>query len=310
MDRRQAYLATWLVALTVAQAATLLAVYRLFVQTRTGQAVDTISLTANWIGRDELERPVNLVLNAMSVVSLALVTALVFFIAVFRRRFLLAVVATLVIAGANLSTQLLKLRGLRPDYGIDPDRVDVGNTLPSGHTTIAASVAIALILVLPRAISGPGALALTGWAAFAGVATLAAGWHRPSDAVAAFLVAGVWASAAGLLLVAFDRTDPPGSGFSRPPGAAVLLVLSGLGALALAGVLLWLTHDVINWSIEELSPRRFLVAYAGGAVGIAGTACLVLGLVAATVPYLVPRRSPLERPQPDLPPDSSIDRVS
>jgi membrane-associated phospholipid phosphatase len=279
----------WLIALTAAQAAALLVVYRLFVQTRTGQAVDTIALTANWIGRDELERPVNVVLNAMSVVSLALVTALVFFIAVYRRRFLLAVAATVVIAGANITTQLLKYRGLRPDFGIDPDRVDVGNTLPSGHTTIAAAVAIALIMVLPRAITGAGALALTGWAAFAGIATLAAGWHRPSDAVAAFLVAGVWASASGLLLLVFDRNEPAPD-LVRPPRSAVLLVQIGIGAAVVATVLLWLTHEVVDWSIEELSVRRFMVAYAGGAAGIGATACLVLGLVAASVPYLVPRR--------------------
>jgi membrane-associated phospholipid phosphatase len=285
----------WLLALTAAQAAALLAVYRVFVQTRTGQAVDTIALTANWIGRDELERPVNLVLNAMSVVSLALVTVLVFFIAVVRRRFLLAVVATVVIVGANVTTQILKYSGLRPDLGIDPERVNVGNTLPSGHTTIAAAVAIALILVLPRAITSAGALALTGWAAFAGIATLAAGWHRPSDAVAAFLVAGVWSSAAGLLLVVFDSTQPAPDPI-RPPRAAILLLQAGTAAMAVAMGLLWLTHDVVDWSIEELSVQRLLVAYAGGAVGIAATASLVLGAVAAGVPYLVPRRSSVEEP--------------
>ncbi|MDR7273830.1 phosphatase PAP2 family protein [Catenuloplanes atrovinosus] len=290
MDRRQAYLAIWLVLLTAAQSAALLAVYRVFVQTRTGQAVDTISLTANQIGRDELEGPVTLVLNAMSVVSLALVTALVFFIAAIRRRYLLAVVAIVIIVGANVTTQLLKLRGLRPDYGIDPDRVTVGNTLPSGHTTIAASVAIAFILVLPRALSGPGTIAVAVWSAFAGVATLAAGWHRPSDAVAAFLVAGVWASAACLLLVpSLPRSglDPPARGLGW---AAGVLLGAGVAALIMAVLLLRLTHDVINWSIEDLSRSRLLVAYAGGASGIAGTACLVLGLVAATVPRMVPAR--------------------
>ncbi|GAB7052812.1 phosphatase PAP2 family protein [Catenuloplanes indicus] len=294
MDRRRRYLAIWLVLLTVAQAAALLAVYRVFVQTRTGQAVDTIALTANWIGYEELYRPVTLVLNTMSVVSLALVTALVFFIAVYRRRFRLAVVAIVVIAGANVTTQLLKHQGLRPEYGIDPWRE--GNTLPSGHTTIAASVAIAFILVLPRAISAAGTLALAGWAAFAGVATLAAGWHRPSDAVAAFLVAGAWASATSLLLVpsplaldpASDRGGPRGAG---PGWAAGTLLGGGVAALVLAGLLLWLTSDVINWSIEELSRTRLLAAYAGGAAGIAGTAGVVLGLIAATVPHLVPPRT-------------------
>ena len=43
----------------------------------------------------------------------------------------------------------------RPDLGVDPERAAAGNSLPSGHTTIAASVAVALVLVVPSKARGP-----------------------------------------------------------------------------------------------------------------------------------------------------------
>jgi hypothetical protein len=45
------------------------------------------------------------------------------------------------------------------------------------------------------------------------VATLPAGWHRPSDVVAALLVVGVWANVAGLFILVAQgghATSPTG----------------------------------------------------------------------------------------------------
>src|SRR5207245_1071112 len=101
-----------------------------------------------------------------------------------------AVGAVLLIVGANLTTQLLKSVLVRPVLGIDPERAAAGNSLPSGHTTIAASVAVAVLLVVPAAVRGVSAVVGAVLTAAAGVATLSAGWHRSSDAVAALLVVG------------------------------------------------------------------------------------------------------------------------
>ena len=66
-----------------------------------------------------------------------------------RRREVLA--AAVVVAGANLTTQLLKVtlehaRHKAFEHGIE---LPWPNSFPSGHTTAAASIAVALLLVVP-----------------------------------------------------------------------------------------------------------------------------------------------------------------
>ncbi|HEU5110034.1 MAG TPA: phosphatase PAP2 family protein, partial [Micromonosporaceae bacterium] len=282
MNRRPVGLFVWLVVLGAAQAAALWLVFRYFVGTASGQTLDTIALAGaldgdagDRLGRAAIENRVGTILNAVSAASLAAATAFVGFVALVRRRVALAVGALLLIAGANLTTQLLKYGLVRPDFGIDPERAAAGNSLPSGHTTVAASVAVALVLVLPaklRAVAGVlGAAAV----AAVGVATLSAGWHRPSDAVAAMLVVGAWACAAGMFTLVAQRRNG-GVEYDRPHVFAVaLLMVAGAVLVAGAAAALGLTARAPAVPPEELSGRRLLLAYAGGAAGIAGAAALV-----------------------------------
>ncbi|MDW3848864.1 phosphatase PAP2 family protein [Micromonospora sp. BRA006-A] len=288
-ETARGWTAVWLVVLALIQTAAFGLVWRFAVHTDLGQWLDTVALTGNRIGQDRIDDPVNTLLNAMSVVSLLAATAVIGFIALIRGRKALAVTATLLIAGANVTTQLLKHYLLRPDFGIDPERAAAGNSLPSGHTTVAASVAIALILVLPRKLRVAGAFLGAGYAAAAGVATLSAGWHRPSDAVAAYLVVGAWAAAAGLVLLFFQREQAvvePGDAH-RVAGA----VLGGIGVVALlasAVALSWLV-DRSTIPVESLGRRPLFIGYAGSAAGIAGTMAVVAALVLVVVHRLVPR---------------------
>nr|WP_228532951.1 phosphatase PAP2 family protein [Micromonospora sp. ANENR4] len=278
-----------MVVLALIQTAAFGLVWRFAVHTELGQWLDTVALTGNRIGQDRIDDPVNTLLNAMSVVSLLAATAVIGFIALIRGRKALAVTATLLIAGANVTTQLLKHYLARPDFGIDPERAAAGNSLPSGHTTVAASVAVALILVLPRKLRVAGAFLGAGYAAAAGVATLSAGWHRPSDAVAAYLVVGAWAAVAGLVLLFFQREQAvvePGDAH-RVAGA----VLGGAGVVALlasAVALSWLV-DRSTVPVEALGRRPLFIGYAGSAAGIAGTIAVVAALVLVVVHRLVPR---------------------
>jgi membrane-associated phospholipid phosphatase len=281
--------AVWLVVLVLVQAAAFLTVWRVAVHTEIGQWIDTVALTGNQIGQDRIDGPVNRILNAMSVVSLVAATAVIGFIALIRGRIALAITATLLIAGANVSTQLLKYGLARPDFGIDPERSGVGNSLPSGHTAVAASVAVALVLVLPVKVRAPGAFLGAGYAAAAGVATLSASWHRPSDAVAAYLVVGVWAALAGLLLLITQREQA-----QIAPGDAhriTVLVLGAAGVVALiaSGLALSWLAGLRGTAPDELTRRPLLVGYAGSAAGIAGTMTLVMALVLTVVHRLVPR---------------------
>ncbi|MFP5367305.1 MAG: phosphatase PAP2 family protein, partial [Actinomycetes bacterium] len=75
------------------------------------------------------------------------------------------------------------------------------NSLPSGHTTLAASAAAAIFLVVsPR--WRPFAAAAGGtYSVLAGAAMFINLWHRPADVVAAFLVVGAWTLIGGLLIM-------------------------------------------------------------------------------------------------------------
>ena len=283
-------LAGWLLVLAAAQVAAFVLVWRFFVGTEHGQLLDTIALTGNTIGRERVDELVSSVLDAMSVATLVVTTVAIGFIALIRGRVSLAVVATLFIAGANASVQGLKYAIQRPDFGVDPERAAAGNSLPSGHAAVATSFAVALVLVLPPRTRGAGAVLGAGYAALVGVATLSAGWHRPSDAVAAMLVVGAWAAAAGVLLILLQRPDRvPGTGDAHGFAARALALL-GVALLAGAAISLAVTGQELSIPPEELSRRRLLAAYAGSSAGVAGTACLVMSLVAATVHRVVPRR--------------------
>ncbi|RKN25579.1 phosphatase PAP2 family protein [Micromonospora musae] len=281
--------AVWLVLFVLAQVAAFLVAWRVAVHTGLGQWIDTVALTGNRIGQDRIDEPVDRILNAMSVVSLLAATIVIGFIALMRGRIALAITATLLIAGANVTTQLLKYGLTRPDLGIDLERIYAGNSLPSGHTAVAASVAVALVLVLPAKARPLGAFVGAGYAAAAGVATLSAGWHRPSDALTAFLVVGVWAALAGLVLLVTQREQAQVSTADAHRVAAMVLGAGGVIALVISGLALgWLT-DLRGVSPQALSRRALFVAYAGSAAGIAGTMAVVMALVLAVVHRLVPR---------------------
>jgi membrane-associated phospholipid phosphatase len=300
--RSTASLAGWLLLLAAGQVVALVQVWRFFVRSEHGQLLDTIALAGNSIGRDRIDELVDTLLNAMSIASLAVATAVIGFIALIRGRRGLALMTILMIVGANATTQVLKYVVTRPDLGIDEERAAAGNSLPSGHTTVAASVAVALVLVLPPRVRGVGALVAAVYAAVAGVATMSAGWHRPSDAVAALLIVGAWTAAAGFVLVlARRREDFVERGDAHRLAAAALL-LGGTALLAAGAVAAGLTDQVGLVDPEDLSRRRLFAAYAGGAVGIAGTASVVMGSILATVHRVVPRRGePLPEPadEPD-----------
>jgi membrane-associated phospholipid phosphatase len=300
--------ALWLVVLAAGQFVALYEVIQLFVNRHHGQVLDTIALGGNWIGSDRVDGVVATVLSAVSVVSVVAATGVVAFIALARRRAAVGLAAILLIVGSSLTSQLLKDHLFRPNLGVDPQRAEAGNSLPSGHATVAASVAVALVLVLPPRARGVGALVGAGYAAVVGVATMSAGWHRPSDSVAAYLIVGMWAAVAGLALLITPqvgllmRRPSPGRLVTAEPGeshrlAMVLLLAVGVVLLAAAVLTIDVTDQVA--APPELLPyRRLFIAYAGAAVGIAGAAAMMMALVLATVHRVVPERSVMAGSEP------------
>ncbi|WP_116112584.1 phosphatase PAP2 family protein [Austwickia chelonae] len=191
-------------------------------------------------------------LVSVGAIVLALVALAVF--AVMRRRADLGLGAAILVAGANITTQVLKYGVLeRSDFGFSRH-----NSLPSGHVTVITSLLIAAVLVLPAAWRPMLAPAAAFLATGAGVGTIVLSWHRPSDVIAAYAVVLWWVGAiVACLALAWRQQGPVPRGLWRPFGyvvggflavvvAAVLMLVSGVSprqgmydlALGLAALLL------------------------------------------------------------------------
>ncbi len=216
----------------------LVALAGFFVGTKTGQRLDNAALKGRVVEHPRFAQQSNRMLRTISVGSLAFFGVSIMTVALFRGRWYLAFAAGAVIVGSNVTTQVFKLLVHRPSLITDPVIIDV-NTLPSGHSTVAASLAAALVLVVPvrmRPLAATiGALYAAGMAAM----TLAAGWHRPSDAIAAFAVVGIWVFGASAALVVWRGTGRPRV-HEGLPGLVIgaVLVLSAAFGIIVVGTAL------------------------------------------------------------------------
>lgn len=214
----------------------LIGVYLFFVRTTTGQYIDESALVeATAAAQGRAGKASTEFLDYLPVISLVLAAGFVLFVTIRRRRWLTAGAAVVAATGANLSTQWLKADILdRPFRGIST--VDF-NSLPSGHTTLAASSAAAVFLVVsprwrPLAAFGGGSYAVVS-----GASTLVNQWHRPADVVAAFLVVGFWTALAGLLVMRIGNSWNVWDGYGEHWAASRLWpLLSATAGVAAAGV--------------------------------------------------------------------------
>ena len=123
-----------------------LGLWGLFVFTHTGQALDAMALEGSEIGSHYVSAHARRLLSVVSMPAAVVLVVTILVIGLLRRSHRRAVWAVVAVVGANLTTQILKYQFLwRPDFDIT-ERWDNANTLPSGHTTRAASAAVALIL--------------------------------------------------------------------------------------------------------------------------------------------------------------------
>lgn len=273
-------------------------VWRVFVGTYTGQLLDQAAYEGAALGRNRLWRLAEPVLDVISVPFIATVLVISVIVALVRRRWLLAGQVVLLMAGANLTTQLLKYAVFdRPEFEVG-DRL--ANTLPSGHTTAAASCAIALLLVVPRRFRAATAAGAALYAAGTGVSTLVGAWHRPGDVVAAVLVVLAWTCVVRAL-------GPAGSAGTRADHrretTATTLLLVGAGvAAAAAAVAIQNTLTALRAVPDQYhstgleSRTDLLTAYAGGALGIVAAVCAVMGVVLLLLRVTEPRGVHTETP--------------
>ena len=191
--RRDPWSAARALGVALAAVAALVGVYVAFVQTHRGQRWDQLALYH--LGQSVVPRDaVRTLLETVTVGGVAVILVVFVSVALVRRRWVLACAAVALVVGANLTTEVLKHDLLnRPDMGYGQL-----NSLPSGHMTVVASLILAGLLVVPRGarwlVALAGSLAVTVTA----VGTVVAGWHRPSDVVAALAITLAW----GALIVA------------------------------------------------------------------------------------------------------------
>jgi membrane-associated phospholipid phosphatase len=251
--------------------------WRVFVTTVRGQTLDDLAL-AGAPGPDNgaLWSLLFPMLDAVSV-SLVVVAFIVVVIAAIRRRWTLIIQLLLLIGGANLMTQIVKDHILvRPT--ITPGWTG-SNSLPSGHTTVAASLAAALLIVVPRRWRPTVALLGIAWTVLIGTSTLVGRWHRPSDVVAAVFVALAW----GALVCALtgrgslDVPASPGQSMTSSGSNVIGGLLMGM-ALVLGGLAgaAMLDLEARN-PVSPFSPTA--TACAGGIIGFTAVTMAAFGLL-------------------------------
>lgn len=213
--------------------------YWAFVRTTTGQFADESAWREAGVAAPDTQLPFLRFLDTLPAISVVLAAAAILFVAVHRRRYGAAAMAVAVIVASNLTTQLLKNVVFdRPDRGVAT--LDF-NSLPSGHTTLAASAAAAVfVIATPR--WRPAAAALGGaYSVLAGAATFINLWHRPADVVAALLVVGTWTLLGGLVVMRtgenWNNWDGFGAYWASSRAWLVLCWVLGLGGLVVSGVL-------------------------------------------------------------------------
>jgi membrane-associated phospholipid phosphatase len=150
--------------------------------------------------------------------ALLVMTALACGIGWARRRPRNIAAALVVVAGANLTTQALKVALSHPRARelLGAENV-TWDGFPSGHVTAAASISIAFAFVVPAklfpAVAALGAcfVVAMGWS------VLALNWHYPSDVVGGVLVASSWgfAALASMRLASGTRFQRPAQLGSR-----------------------------------------------------------------------------------------------
>jgi membrane-associated phospholipid phosphatase len=277
-------------------AAGVVGVYVACVRTPLGQTVDTMMMRGADVHHERVVEVLNRALNGTTLVSLVLVCVAAAAIGFIRGRVDLAIAAGVLVIGANACTRLFKNRLPRPNL----DDFPAPNSFPSGHTTAAASVAFALILVLPFAIRGTVALIGAAYVTIIAVATVWAEWHRPSDTVAALLVVLAWGAGASAMVRAYRSMI---TGVTARPNRLAMLLFGGIGALSAVAGLLGIGAVVLSErAMPDLVSGRFafVAGIAAIAAAVAATFAIWVRLAAGDRP-LTDGPAPAASPKPRVP---------
>ena len=191
-----------------------------------------------------------------------------------RGGFGLVAALLLLLAGANLTTQALKVVLDRPNL-LGHAAYATGNSFPSGHVALVASLGFAFVLVVPRRLRIPVAVLVSVAVAAVGVSTITSGWHRLADVVGAILISLAWASIVTAALVLAQGWMPRRT-WGRGLGGRATTVAG------LAGAILVLV-GIVGVGAAALDPAYQGVAAAGATEARTFIAALVIALGCAVL---------------------------
>lgn len=199
--------------------------------------------------------------------------------ALIRKGLRTAAAVGLLLVGANVTTQLLKvlLAHHRDIESIGLTRIRDA-AFPSGHATAAMSLALAILIVVPRAYRPLAAALGALFTVAVSFSILVLAWHFPSDVVGGYLVATAWGlTASAALQYVNERWPLPGSVREVARGAVSTAAIARAG-LALAAVCAVLAASQAHRVAGFADRHTALVAVASA---IAVSAGLLLAAVAA-----------------------------
>lgn len=280
-------------------------VYYVTVRTVPGRRLGDTSLRGGLLTRSALTGTVDVVLNVVSIATLLGAVAVVAVIALVRLARLQGLAAIGLLVGANGSAWLLKNALLeRPDLGISEVAPATLNSLPSGHSTAVFSALAALLFVLPRRWRLAGATVGAVATTVVAVATMSAGWHRPGDSVAAFLLVGLWTTLAVVGVVVGSPRRPDDLTHSRAQSRTQSRTQSRarsprwLAACAAGASVLGLVLAVglVSAPVVRDSAVGSTTGFLAGALLIVGAATGVLVGILAVLALMEPNRPPGQGP--------------
>ncbi len=235
-------------------------VYLFFVRSYIGQVIDERSFAGANAWKGDLIAFAQSFLNALPVAAVVIGAVVALIIVLVRRNWLVLAIAAGAAVAANVSTQVLKYSVLsRPAKGVD---TGLANSLPSGHTAVAASAALVVFLVTTPRYRPLAAVLGSLFTVAAGASTLVEQWHRPSDVIAGMLVVGFWGCIAGIVLAALRLrpADPP----VRSKLWALVWIAAACGIVATVAL-------VVTYNSTQNGTEHLFIAYAGGVSAIATT---------------------------------------
>ena len=211
--------------------AVVLAIYLAFVTTEAGQRIENAALHASSLRGDSVRADSLAYLNQVSIVTFVAAMTAVALIGLLRRRAGLGVLAVAVMGSAALTAQALKVILPRPELLEGPVWL-LRNSFPSGTATVAASIGIAALMVVPDRLRWLTLVAAAGLAAVIGQATQVTGWHRASDALGGVALAAAFGCLGLLALARIGFVQPSAVGRVHPRVfTALLIVVAGSVAL-------------------------------------------------------------------------------